>query len=57
LVKDSANEDSVGIRTVKYDVPLVLNAAVSRPNSVTTATDFRRLGKSIEADFQAIEVS
>jgi len=56
-VKDSANEDSVGIRTVKYDVPLVLNAAVSRPNSVTTATDFRRLGKSIEADFQAIEVS
>jgi hypothetical protein len=57
LMQDSTDEDSVGIRPIKNDVPLVLKAAVSGPNSIALAADLGSFGKSIEACFETIEIS
>ena len=56
-MQDSTDEDSVGIRPIKNDVPLVLKAAVSGPNSIALAADPGSFGKSIEACFETIEIS
>jgi hypothetical protein len=57
LMQDSANEDAIAVRSIKDDVPLVLDAAVSWPNPVARAANVRSLGEPIEASLQAVEIA
>jgi len=56
LVQDSADEDAVVVGPVKDDVLLVLDTAVSRPDSIAGSADSRRFGEPIKAGFQAVEI-
>jgi len=56
-VQDSADKDAFVVHSIKDDVLLVFDAAVSRPNSIAAAADLRSFGKPIEARFQAVEIA
>ena len=56
-MQDSADEDAVAVHSIKDDMPSVLDAAVSWPNSVTGAADLRGFDKSIEAGLQAVKIA
>ena len=56
-MENSADKDSVGVNSIENNVPLMLDAVVSRSDSITSAADFRSLGNSIEAGFQVVQIS
>lgn len=57
LVQDPAYKDTVVVHPIKDDVLLVLDAAVSWPNSIAGTSDSRSFDKPFEASFQAVEIA
>ena len=57
LVQDSADKDAIAIHSIKNDMPLMLDAAVSWPNPIAGAADSRSFDTSNEARFQTIQIA